>query len=263
MRGSSPLARGLRDKSVIRGSDEGIIPARAGFTTPRMLTWTCWWIIPARAGFTGCRHRFRGLCRDHPRSRGVYSTPRYDNDVSGGSSPLARGLLTHLPTVQRRVGIIPARAGFTYRMSGPQPSSRDHPRSRGVYRPFSAEISDFQGSSPLARGLPPTTGQAMSLARIIPARAGFTPRCRWPPRRAPDHPRSRGVYSPPSGTVFWGTGSSPLARGLREKIKGTVGAGRIIPARAGFTIAQKTVIDPSPDHPRSRGVYATPAGQHS
>ena len=52
-RGSSPLARGLRPAPRARG------PAR--------------WIIPARAGFTDRTRRGPLICRDHPRSRGVYA----------------------------------------------------------------------------------------------------------------------------------------------------------------------------------------------
>ena len=51
-RGSSPLARGLRDSPGLHNHDLGIIPARAGFTR------------------RSARHRW--LRSDHPRSRGVY-----------------------------------------------------------------------------------------------------------------------------------------------------------------------------------------------
>ena len=50
-------------------------------------------------------------------------------------------------------------------------------------------------------------------------------------------------------------GSSPLARGLREVIKGVIDAHRIIPARAGFTIRKDYHGPHEQDHPRSRGVY--------
>ena len=53
--GSSPLARGLPPRIQPSRSLCGIIPARAGFTTP------------SRAGETSAR--------DHPRSRGVYGLP--------------------------------------------------------------------------------------------------------------------------------------------------------------------------------------------
>ena len=92
-KGSSPLARGLR---------AWLSPFKAG---PR--------IIPARAGFT------RHACppgrrpRDHPRSRGVYVAHMAAPEISLGSSPLARGLRLDLGLTSHRVGIIPARAGFT------------------------------------------------------------------------------------------------------------------------------------------------------
>ena len=70
--GSSPLARGLRVVCVLVLVVCGIIPARAGFTA----------LTPAS----------QPLCRDHPRSRGVYTRGLMRRPSSGGSSPLARGL---------------------------------------------------------------------------------------------------------------------------------------------------------------------------
>ena len=52
-----------------------------------------------------------------------------------------------------------------------------------------------------------------------------------------------------------GQGSSPLARGLQRAQVGGGGVERIIPARAGFTQGTGQSSQPSPDHPRSRGVY--------
>ena len=70
--GSSPLARGLRQAVAGHGLHEGIIPARAGFTTPP-------------SGHASGR-------RDHPRSRGVYVGNIVEEREAPGSSPLARGL---------------------------------------------------------------------------------------------------------------------------------------------------------------------------
>ena len=95
--------------------------------------------------------------------------------------------------------------------------------------------SPKSGSSPLARGLPPNKTSRPHTERIIPARAGFTPRSRGCGRHGPDHPRSRGVYIQSYFTEDDGTGSSPLARGLPP------GSSR--PVRH------------ASDHPRSRGVY--------
>ena len=71
--------------------------------------------------------------------------------------------------------------------------------------------------------------------RIIPARAGFTPRRRRVRAIRSDHPRSRGVYYRSLAIRRAYRGSSPLARGLHVICSG-----------------------PTPfevDHPRSRGVY--------
>ena len=71
--GSSPLARGLLSKLLENVRDQGIIPARAGFTKRSFI------IISS--------------LQDHPRSRGVYTSRQVDCDGIYGSSPLARGLL--------------------------------------------------------------------------------------------------------------------------------------------------------------------------
>ena len=55
-------------------------------------------------------------------------------------------------------------------------------------------------------------------------------------------------------------GSSPLARGLLGARLRRGPAGRIIPARAGFTAGSAAAPAPRRDHPRSRGVYPFSAG---
>ena len=93
--GSSPLARGLPDDGHRLGCNDGIIPARAGFTWP--------------AGARCLRSA------DHPRSRGVYTDQLTVTGNASGSSPLARGLLAQRVEVECPGRIIPARAGFTQR----------------------------------------------------------------------------------------------------------------------------------------------------
>ena len=135
-------------------------------------------------------------------------------------------------------------------------------------------------------------------SRIIPARAGFTAAASLASTSSPDHPRSRGVYPaetgsdvPPGGSsplargllqklkflqhpvdhprsrgVYvmrqhrpWAhLGSSPLARGLLDRIAHGKDAARIIPARAGFTYSRMSELSTQGDHPRSRGVYRPP-----
>ena len=51
-----------------------------------------------------------------------------------GSSPLARGLPFAGHPQFRKVGIIPARAGFTEGVVVTEAGCADHPRSRGVYK---------------------------------------------------------------------------------------------------------------------------------
>ena len=194
--GSSPLARGLRCSRSRAGGARRIIPARAGFTHRR------------RSGRPGTW--------DHPRSRGVYDSGPRAGAGQHGSSPLARGLLQAVP---QRIGarrIIPARAGFTCDLRCCRGRRRDHPRSRGVYTNGRLSAQTPTGSSPLARGLRICWRHSIPLGGIIPARAGFT-RCPSQGHRGfQDHPRSRGVYFARLRRIMTGSGSSPLARGLRR-----------------------------------------------
>ena len=98
----------------------------------------------------------------------------------------------------------------------------------------------------------------MEEARIIPARAGFTDLMVEKGGNRADHPRSRGVYPNEGLWTATVTGSSPLARGLHGGSESGQDACRIIPARAGFTVDGWMAEGRDSDHPRSRGVYATP-----
>ena len=235
--GSSPLARGLQQDNL-----KGDIEKR---------------IIPARAGFTGRSMKGRPETWDHPRSRGVYAISCAPVTRVAGSSPLARGLLVCFGCASCLAGIIPARAGFTYRCRRGHWYVQDHPRSRGVYSLIPCHAATMPGSSPLARGLPLIKREKLFPARIIPARAGFT----WVDcavGAAPgDHPRSRGVYDLPSDIGVPFPGSSPLARGLRVSQDGHGAVRGIIPARAGFTVSRTSTREHKQDHPRSRGVYGS------
>ena len=196
--------------------------------------------------------------RDHPRSRGVYLRMKRQLGPESGSSPLARGLLASHPRRRRPTGIIPARAGFTPSASATVGSVEDHPRSRGVYTPAYNAAAVHSGSSPLARGLRPLPRGVSVPVGIIPARAGFTGAVAVLMVVVPDHPRSRGVYSPLGASSTVRAGSSPLARGLLDKVVDGLLSVRIIPARAGFTWTYDYIRPPLRDHPRSRGVYPAP-----
>ena len=214
-RGSSPLARGLRGRGSGPNRRRGIIPARAGFTVssflPSFLAW------------------------DHPRSRGVYLLATFYPLSPPGSSPLARGLRAPAPHYHRRLGIIPARAGFTLAHYFYPALNPDHPRSRGVYVHTEPRRVGRLGSSPLARGLRFVLCWIGAHRRIIPARAGFTSQALILCSTSLDHPRSRGVYVRAALGPVRRRGSSPLARGLLSPTGKSTQRWRIIPARAGFT----------------------------
>ena len=113
----------------------------------------------------------------------------------------------------------------------------DHPRACGVY-PFPRR-------------------EGWELRRIIPARAGFT--LIYHPRKSgsKDHPRACGVYficfEFPDSTE----GSSPRVRGLHPSRRRSSQAGRIIPARAGFTaIAVRDHPGGPGSSPRVRGLLS-------
>ena len=111
---------------------------------------------------------------DHPRSRGVYTSAAWAQDLDAGSSPLARGLPLDAARGLPHSGIIPARAGFTAGHPHGDETTPDHPRSRGVYADDNSAFGNLAGSSPLARGLPLLGRRRRRAQGIIPARAGFT-----------------------------------------------------------------------------------------
>ena len=195
--GSSPHARGLRTGHTDTPQQLGIIPARAGFTGFLLL-------------------RLRRL-KDHPRTRGVYHRPVREFRHGRGSSPHARGLRPGRRDDPQRQGIIPARAGFTRRPGAVPDAPPDHPRTRGVYDRNPRKSTQNHGSSPHARGLLPGHPQDHQGRRIIPARAGFTLRGVGNGVTVRDHPRTRGVYIREENDKTLTDGSSPHARGLRDR----------------------------------------------
>ena len=297
--GSSPLARGLLRGQAGGRSASGIIPARAGFTVDAH-----WAVVrtedhPRSRGvyysaaalgtlLAGSSPLARGLpCRrsylgSPPRIIPARAGFTLREDVGGrrrrGSSPLARGLRLRQGRHGRALGIIPARAGFTFVLLHDDPLGGDHPRSRGVYVGHKSPQAPWEGSSPLARGLPgrhlqgetapgssplarglqPALARRLGGPRIIPARAGFTRGAHAAARCAQDHPRSRGVYSFALRFEHVCEGSSPLARGLRRRASAASMVSGIIPARAGFTPGSSSALSCGRDHPRSRGVYMKP-----
>ena len=75
-----------------------------------------------------------------------------------------------------------------------------------------------------------------------------------------DHPRSRGEYPLVEALPAAAHGSSPLSRGIPDGSFRGFPAPGIIPALAGNTWGDTEGYVWTPDHPRSRGEYNTPAG---
>ena len=211
--GSSPLARGKHDTQYRTVARVGLIPARAGKTRWRRPTSS-----PRRA---------------HPRSRGENAAS------SRSSSP------THW--------LIPARAGKTRLPSLEISIAWAHPRSRGENLSNLGSVLSTSGSSPLARGKHDSARAADDTSRLIPARAGKTPRTRRQSPPPPAHPRSRGENHFRERIRGRRRGSSPLARGKQAQLGTPVDGIRLIPARAGKTARAFPTCSRARAHPRSRG----------
>jgi len=240
MRDSSPLARGIHHPGAARRATCRFIPARAGNTHSRTLA------LPSLPV--------------HPRSRGEYVVPLVDRRQPLGSSPLARGIHPRRAPRGRRGRFIPARAGNTRSILIADARPPVHPRSRGEYICIRTRPAMISGSSPLARGILPSSRQGASCPRFIPARAGNTCRDLRKIRGTPVHPRSRGEYSARPNSASASAGSSPLARGIQWSAACNHSTGRFIPARAGNTCPEGLLLAWPPVHPRSRGEYVNPCG---
>ena len=214
-RGSSPLARGGQPFAERRRQSGGLIPARAGRT--RFSAWIC-------------SRRWA-----HPRSRGADAAAHALSVRARGSSPLARGGPCPSLRGSFRCGLIPARAGRT----GASPTVHEpawaHPRSRGADIRTHAEVEEWQGSSPLARGGLSEEPLERGDIGLIPARAGRTSGWSAPQLATRAHPRSRGADRAPECERGVLSGSSPLARGGQYREYRAQLYGGLIPARAGRT----------------------------
>ena len=90
-------------------------------------------IIPALAGNTSGKGSEQLPVRDHPRSRGEYSSEEVHRYDTPGSSPLSRGIRILPGGTLHALRIIPALAGNTAPCGMVLITVRDHPRSRGEY----------------------------------------------------------------------------------------------------------------------------------
>ena len=173
-KGSSPHARGALDGGRLRHDVGGIIPACAGSTRRGRLS-------GSSAG-------------DHPRMRGEHSKSHVASSPTLGSSPHARGAPLAHRLVKDVIGIIPACAGSTSRVTSRATRHWDHPRMRGEHgRPRTAR-SARRGSSPHARGAQQHAVVVNRALGIIPACAGSTHGALVQYSADGDHPRMRGEH---------------------------------------------------------------------
>ncbi len=151
--GSSPHARGTPQSGVEGARPSRIIPACAG-NAPRVTagrqTWT-----------------------DHPRMRGERHEKEGRLVAEFGSSPHARGTRYCVYQNGHHARIIPACAGNAGQTPAPKCRGSDHPRMRGERQIATADRNAIHGSSPHARGTPPTRLLTPRESRIIPACAGM------------------------------------------------------------------------------------------
>ena len=152
--GSSPLARGTYQANTTAPVVARFIPARAGNPLRPSVRVRCRWA--------------------HLRSRGEHWTPFFADQISFGSSPLARGTRCRRGSWCGAWRLIPARAGNTMADRATGRHDPAHPRSRGEHRARMLERILARGSSPLARGTRLLEESMTGSLRLIPARAGNT-----------------------------------------------------------------------------------------
>ena len=195
------------------------------------------------------------MCSVHPRSRGEHGEDAGGGRGFNGSSPLARGTLVARLFGPVNTRFIPARAGNTLFAAASASCHPVHPRSRGEHRAGRRSLAPATGSSPLARGTPIGASAPWEWIRFIPARAGNTISPRIECNSLTVHPRSRGEHAVGLGSGCVVCGSSPLARGTRQRASRPSRPRRFIPARAGNTPREQAARPASTVHPRSRGEH--------
>ena len=171
----------------------------------------------------------------HPRACGenesfhVFVVPLF------GSSPRVRGKPRWLFSDMLRTGLIPARAGKTRVWFKRYAGYWAHPRACGENRPGRVRPARQPGSSPRVRGKRLCLESALTVARLIPARAGKTIWELNPALRHQAHPRACGENYKSVQAFNVSAGSSPRVRGKQRATASLISSPRLIPARAGKT----------------------------
>ena len=175
--------------------------------------------------------------------------------LSYGSSPQARGTrrLGGIDRVHAR--FIPAGAGNTQRCGGGCHQQTVHPRRRGEHLSTGRASMTNKGSSPQARGTPGRRPHRRHHRRFIPAGAGNTSWTVHTSRGPSVHPRRRGEHIEQDLRQAAVDGSSPQARGTRQRASRRQVTKRFIPAGAGNTPRGCPPAQCGPVHPRRRGEH--------
>ena len=189
----------------------------------------------------------------HPRACGENPSRASMARTYSGSSPRVRGKQApSVPHVLVR-GLIPARAGKTLPAASCVIRAMAHPRACGENRFSTDALLREDGSSPRVRGKLLGYAWAAYQVRLIPARAGKTPKKSSSSSPGRAHPRACGENCCGCGLVGDGDGSSPRVRGKPVPVNGGDVPEGLIPARAGKT-SHSGVNTFSPwAHPRACG----------
>ncbi len=212
-------------------------------------------IIPAWAGNTLKTANSTPRNPDHPRVGGEHMTSKMRFSFCSGSSPRGRGTQIRAENCVKKLRIIPAWAGNTWRHSQKCNATPDHPRVGGEHRSHPATQDNGFGSSPRGRGTLAHTHPRHPQPRIIPAWAGNTIFSPATCRARPDHPRVGGEHNHVSTIHYAVVGSSPRGRGTRQPVFRKGLRVRIIPAWAGNTRTPETNSGTAADHPRVGGEH--------
>ena len=234
--GSSPRVRGKRRGVARRARAPGLIPARAGKTSP--------------GGGRG-----RGTAA-HPRACGENTDAGASAPASAGSSPRVRGKRPCARVAGLAGRLIPARAGKTPISPACCASTPAHPRACGENAFITAQQQLLSGSSPRVRGK--RTGMRLfpEIPGLIPARAGKTSESAQASQPYRAHPRACGENLGGPGRLLISSGSSPRVRGKLLPGRLLIINIRLIPARAGKTRGDASACVCLWAHPRACGENA-------
>ncbi len=169
--------------------------------------------IPVGTGNTGrVRWDFFYLAV-HPRGHGEHVQSLYRVITGSGSSPWARGTLINQLTQKISTRFIPVGTGNTINGGDYRAHLPVHPRGHGEHHIRVHFILFTSGSSPWARGTPPSTTATHCRQRFIPVGTGNTFHSCCSPLSLTVHPRGHGEHAfirQPAPVIH---GSSPWARG--------------------------------------------------